>query len=44
MQKGVNQFVLKRKTPIERRLTSPQYRKDIRRVSSEPMEKEGDGR
>lgn len=44
MRKGVNRFVVsKRKTPLERRLTSPQYRKDVRTVSSEPTKKEGDG-
>lgn len=44
MRKGVNRFVVsKRKTPLERRLASPQYRKDIRTVSSESTKKEGDG-
>nr|GEV92077.1 zinc finger protein VAR3, chloroplastic-like [Tanacetum cinerariifolium] len=44
MRKGVNRFVVsKRKTPLERRLASPQYGKDIRTVSSEPTKKEGDG-
>ncbi|KAL4580049.1 hypothetical protein LXL04_016224 [Taraxacum kok-saghyz] len=36
MRKGVNRFVVsKRKTPLERRLTSPQYRKNLRVMSSE---------
>ncbi|GJT62992.1 zinc finger protein VAR3, chloroplastic-like protein [Tanacetum coccineum] len=44
MRKGVNRFVVsKRKTPLERRLASPPYKKDIRTVSSEPTKKEGDG-
>ncbi|XP_076949017.1 zinc finger protein VAR3, chloroplastic-like [Bidens hawaiensis] len=42
MRKGVNRFVVsKRKTPLERRLTSPQYRKNLRVMSSDPMKKEG---
>ncbi|XP_076922824.1 zinc finger protein VAR3, chloroplastic-like [Bidens hawaiensis] len=42
MRKGVNRFVVsKRKTPLERRLTSPQYRKNLRTMSSDPMKKEG---
>lgn len=42
MRKGVNRFVVsKRKTPLERRLTSPQYRKNLRIMSSDPMKKEG---
>ncbi|KAF8716817.1 hypothetical protein HU200_025913 [Digitaria exilis] len=37
MRKGVNRFVVsKRKTPLERRLTSPQYRRNLPIVSSEP--------
>ncbi|KAF7024324.1 hypothetical protein CFC21_036686 [Triticum aestivum] len=37
MRKGVNRFVVsKRKTPLERRLTSPQYRRNLPVVSSEP--------
>lgn len=41
MRKGVNRFVVsKRKTPLERRLTSPQYRKNLR-IMSNPMKKEG---
>ncbi|CAN6717138.1 unnamed protein product [Malus baccata var. baccata] len=37
MRKGVNRFVVsKRKTPLERRLTSPQYRKNLPVVSSDP--------
>ncbi|KAI3673825.1 hypothetical protein L6452_39955 [Arctium lappa] len=43
MRKGVNRFVVsKRKTPLERRLTSPKYRKNLRTVSSDPTKKEGD--
>ncbi|MFS7922098.1 putative Zinc finger, RanBP2-type [Helianthus anomalus] len=43
MRKGVNRFVVsKRKTPLERRLTSPQYRKNLRIMSSDPMKKEDD--
>uniref|UniRef100_A0A0E0C9G7 RanBP2-type domain-containing protein n=1 Tax=Oryza meridionalis TaxID=40149 RepID=A0A0E0C9G7_9ORYZ len=39
MRKGVNRFVVsKRKTPLERRLTSPQYRRNLPIVSSEPNE------
>ncbi|KAJ9567958.1 hypothetical protein OSB04_003924 [Centaurea solstitialis] len=42
MRKGVNRFVVsKRKTPLERRLTSPEYRKNLRTVSSDPTKKEG---
>ncbi|XP_031498329.1 zinc finger protein VAR3, chloroplastic-like isoform X2 [Nymphaea colorata] len=37
MRKGVNRFVVsKRKTPLERRLTSPQYRRNLPVVSSDP--------
>ncbi|CAL9024494.1 unnamed protein product [Prunus brigantina] len=40
MRKGVNRFVVsKRKTPLERRLTSPQYRKNLPIVSSDPAKK-----
>ncbi|XP_043700756.1 zinc finger protein VAR3, chloroplastic-like [Telopea speciosissima] len=43
MRKGVNRFVVsKRKTPLERRLTSPQYRRNLPIVSSEPVKKEND--
>jgi len=36
MRKGVNRFVVsKRKTPLERRLTSPQYRRNLPIVSSD---------
>ncbi|GKC19719.1 hypothetical protein Tco_1021869 [Tanacetum coccineum] len=43
MRKGVNWFVVsKRKTPLERRLTSPQYRKNLRIISSDPMKREGE--
>ncbi|CAK9150177.1 unnamed protein product [Ilex paraguariensis] len=34
--------VSKRKTPLERRLTSPQYRRNLPIVSSDPMKKEND--
>ncbi|XP_042481347.1 zinc finger protein VAR3, chloroplastic-like [Macadamia integrifolia] len=44
MRKGVNRFVVsKRKTPLERRLTSPQYRRNLPIVSSDPVKKENDG-
>lgn len=44
MRKGVNRFVVsKRKTPLERRLTSQQYRRNLPIVSSEPVKKESDG-
>uniref|UniRef100_A0A7N0VHF8 RanBP2-type domain-containing protein n=1 Tax=Kalanchoe fedtschenkoi TaxID=63787 RepID=A0A7N0VHF8_KALFE len=37
MRKGVNRFVVsKRKTPLERRLTSPQYRRNLPVVDSDP--------
>ncbi|KAJ4972113.1 hypothetical protein NE237_005212 [Protea cynaroides] len=43
MRKGVNRFVIsKRKTPLERRLTSPQYRRNLPIVSSDPVEEEND--
>ena len=43
MRKGVNRFVVsKRKTPLERRLTSPQYRRNLPIVSSDPIKKEND--
>ncbi|KAL1813407.1 hypothetical protein ACET3Z_023472 [Daucus carota] len=43
MRKGVNRFVVsKRKTPMERRLTSPQYRRNLPVVSSDPVKKEDD--
>ncbi|XP_075099962.1 zinc finger protein VAR3, chloroplastic isoform X2 [Nicotiana tabacum] len=43
MRKGVNRFVVsKRKTPIERRLTSTQYRRNLPVVSSDPMKRESD--
>lgn len=45
MRKGVNRFVVsKRKTPLERRLTSPQYRRNLPIVSSDPAKKENDGK
>ncbi|RZC45351.1 hypothetical protein C5167_038282 [Papaver somniferum] len=41
MRKGVNRFVVsKRKTPLERRLTSPHYRRNLPIVSSESSKKE----
>lgn len=43
MRKGVNRFVVsKRKTPLERRLTSQQYRRNLPIVSNEPVKKESD--
>ncbi|XP_041023392.1 zinc finger protein VAR3, chloroplastic [Juglans microcarpa x Juglans regia] len=43
MRKGVNRFVVsKRKTPLERRLTSSQYRRNLPIVNSDPV-KENDG-
>ncbi|XP_021743421.1 zinc finger protein VAR3, chloroplastic-like [Chenopodium quinoa] len=43
MRKGVNRFVVsKRKTPLERRLTSSQYRRNLPVVNSEPEKKETD--
>ncbi|XP_057949919.1 zinc finger protein VAR3, chloroplastic [Malania oleifera] len=43
MRKGVNRFVVsKRKTPLERRLTSAQYRKNLPVVSSEQVNKGND--
>nr|GMC85953.1 zinc finger protein VAR3, chloroplastic [Ipomoea batatas] len=43
MRKGVNRFVVsKRKTPLERRLTSTQYKRNIPVVSSDPMKNEND--
>lgn len=43
MRKGVNRFVVsKRKTPLERRLTSQQYRRNLPVVSSDPTKKEND--
>ncbi|XP_010246374.1 PREDICTED: zinc finger protein VAR3, chloroplastic [Nelumbo nucifera] len=42
MRKGVNRFVVsKRKTPLERRLTSPQYRRNLPIINSDPV-KEND--
>ncbi|KAF5198833.1 Zinc finger protein var3 protein [Thalictrum thalictroides] len=41
MRKGVNRFVVsKRKTPLERRLTSPQYRRNLPIISSDPIKKD----
>ncbi|RDX75386.1 Zinc finger protein VAR3, chloroplastic, partial [Mucuna pruriens] len=43
MRKGVNRFVVsKRKTPLERRLTSQQYRRNLPTVSSDPIKKENE--
>ncbi|KAK6944534.1 Zinc finger, RanBP2-type [Dillenia turbinata] len=43
MRKGVNRFVVsKRKTPLERRLTSAQYRRNLPIVRSDPVKKEND--
>ncbi|CAI9099351.1 OLC1v1036158C1 [Oldenlandia corymbosa var. corymbosa] len=43
MRKGVNRFVVsKRKTPLERRLTYSQYRRNLPTESSDPMKKEND--
>nr|XP_016469772.1 PREDICTED: zinc finger protein VAR3, chloroplastic isoform X3 [Nicotiana tabacum] len=43
MRKGVNRFVVsKRKTPLERRLTSTQYRRNLPVVSSDPIKRESD--
>lgn len=44
MRQGVNRFVVsKRKTPLERRLTSPQYRRNLPIVSSDPPKRDNDG-
>ncbi|KAL5132802.1 Zinc finger protein VAR3, chloroplastic [Glycine soja] len=44
IRKGVNRFVVsKRKTPLERRLTSQQYRRNLPTVSSDPINKENEG-
>ncbi|XP_014504810.1 zinc finger protein VAR3, chloroplastic-like [Vigna radiata var. radiata] len=44
MRKGVNRFVVsKRKTPLERRLTSQQYRRNLPTVSSDPSKNENEG-
>ncbi|KAK3406860.1 hypothetical protein EUGRSUZ_K02987 [Eucalyptus grandis] len=41
MRKGVNRFVVsKRKTPLERRLTSSQYRRNLPVVTSDPVKNE----
>ncbi|KAL0337834.1 UNVERIFIED_CONTAM: Zinc finger protein VAR3, chloroplastic [Sesamum calycinum] len=43
MRKGVNRFVVsKRKTPLERRLTSQQYRRNLPIVSNDSVKKESD--
>ncbi|KZV16474.1 hypothetical protein F511_10086 [Dorcoceras hygrometricum] len=45
MRKGVNRFVVsKRKTPLERRLTSQQYRRNLPIVSNDPVTNETDNR
>lgn len=42
MRKGVNRFVVsKRKTPLERRLTSTQYRRNLPVMSSDPVKRGG---
>uniref|UniRef100_A0A0D3EVF3 RanBP2-type domain-containing protein n=1 Tax=Oryza barthii TaxID=65489 RepID=A0A0D3EVF3_9ORYZ len=42
MRKGVNRFVVsKRKTPLERRLTSPQYRRNLPICNSEELKHQG---
>ncbi|KAG7964266.1 hypothetical protein I3843_09G161500 [Carya illinoinensis] len=44
MRKGVNRFVVsKRKTPLERRLTSSQYRRNLPIVSTDPVKENDDG-
>ncbi|XP_027350142.1 zinc finger protein VAR3, chloroplastic isoform X2 [Abrus precatorius] len=44
MRKGVNRFVVsKRKTPLERRLTSQQYRRNLPTVNSDPIKTENEG-
>jgi len=44
MRKGVNRFVVsKRKTPLERRLTSQQYRRNLPTVSSDSSKNENEG-
>lgn len=44
MRKGVNRFVVsKRKTPLERRLSSKQYRRNLPTVSSDPIKNETEG-
>ncbi|KAL8460152.1 hypothetical protein ACS0TY_031892 [Phlomoides rotata] len=43
MRKGVNRFVVsKRKTPLERRLTSQQYRRNLPVVTNDSVKKESD--
>ncbi|XP_030518086.1 zinc finger protein VAR3, chloroplastic-like isoform X2 [Rhodamnia argentea] len=45
MRKGVNRFVVsKRKTPLERRLTSSQYRRNLPVVTSEPVKNENENK
>ncbi|KAL3533307.1 hypothetical protein ACH5RR_006828 [Cinchona calisaya] len=44
-RKGVNRFVVsKRKTPLERRLTTPKYKKNLPTVSSDPTKKDNDAK
>ena len=43
MRKGVNRFVVsKRKSPLERRLASPQYRRNLPTESSDPLNKDSE--
>lgn len=43
LRKGVNRFVVsKRKTPLQRRLTSSQYRRNLPVVNSDPIKEEND--
>ncbi|KAI3437040.1 Exostosin domain-containing protein [Psidium guajava] len=45
MRKGVNRFVVsKRKTPLERRLTSSQYRRSLPVVTSDPVKNENENK
>ncbi|KAF7852237.1 hypothetical protein BT93_L5379 [Corymbia citriodora subsp. variegata] len=45
MRKGVNRFVVsKRKTPLERRLTSSQYRRNLPVVTSDPVKNENENK
>jgi hypothetical protein len=42
MRRGVNRFVVtKRKTPLERRLTSSEYRRNLPRIKSDPEKDNG---
>ncbi|XP_047947950.1 zinc finger protein VAR3, chloroplastic-like [Salvia hispanica] len=43
MRKGVNRFVVsKRKTPLERRLTNQQYRRNLPIIPNNPLKKDGE--